>query len=521
MSLLSRFVLCFLAAVASAILLLPNFGIEKFSNNKINLGLDLKGGVHFLLEVDFNFYLNEQLLNASDAIKKELRKNKFGYKNFRTNNNTISFEMRESDDTNAVQKIVSKSANNFYVELISNDVGKKIISAKMHQETIEELKNKVVEQSIEIIRMRVDSTGTKEPTLQRQGDINILLQIPGEDDPEKLKYIIGKTAKLGFHIVDETVDVRKFFTDGIVQHGKIVLPSQDSSYYLAINSRAEITGDMLSDAHLSFDQYNQPSVSISFNDVGARLFAEATKNNIGKRLAIVLDNKILSAPSINSAITGGSGIISGSFTAESANELALLLRAGALIAPINIVEERTVGPSLGTDSITHGKNASIIGLVSVMIFMMWSYGILGFFANVALCFAMYFIFALLSLFNATLTLPGIAGLILTMGMAVDANVLIYERIREVLKVKGNSIAYSVANGFKSAFATILDSNVTTLIAALFLYIFGTGAIRGFAVTLIVGIIASMFASIIITKMLTDFWLKFFKPKQLVIVRAYN
>jgi len=516
MSLLSRFILCVFAVIASAMFLLPNFGIEKFSNNRINLGLDLRGGAHFLLEVDFNFYLNEQLLNTSDAIKKELKKNKFGYKNFRANNNLISFEIRDNDDSEIVKKNVIKSANNFEIELITNDLGKKIISAKMNKETVEALKNKVIEQSIEIIRMRVDSTGTKEPTLQRQGDVNILLQIPGEDDPEKLKYIIGKTAKLGFHIVDEAVDIKKSLDSGIAPAGKIVLPSQDFTYYLAIASRAEITGDMLSDAHLSFDQYNQPSVSISFNDVGARLFAEATKNNIGKRLAIVLDNKILSAPRINSPITGGSGIISGSFTTESANELALLLRAGALVAPINIVEERSVGPSLGTDSIEHGKNASLIGLVLVMIFMMWSYGILGFFANIALCLAMYFIFALLSVFNATLTLPGIAGLILTMGMAVDANVLIYERIREVLRVKGNSIAYSMSNGFKSAFATILDSNVTTLIAALFLYIFGTGAIRGFAVTLIIGITASMFASIIITKMLIDFWLKFFKPKQLII-----
>ncbi|XP_044732910.1 protein translocase subunit SecD [Chrysoperla carnea] len=362
--------------------------------------------------------------------------------------------------------------------------------------------------------MRVDSTGTKEPILQKQGDRHILLQVPGEEDPTYLKNILGKTAKVTFHLVDENANVEEAVKGHVPMCSMLV--QGDRMGYLVVKKKAILGGDSLTTAAASFDQNSQAGVSFSFNSLGSKLFGEVTKNNVGKHLAIVLDNKLLSAPTINQPIMGGSGIISGDFTVESANELALLLRAGSLPAPLKIIEERSIRPNLGADSIESGKKAGIIGFAAVCIFMVWSYGLLGLFANIALSLAMLYVLALLSLFQATLTLPGIAGIILTMGMAVDANVLIYERIKEELN-KGTSNLYAIKTGFESAFATILDSNLTTLIVAFLLYIFGVGAIKGFAVALTIGIISSMFSAIIITKLLIDIWVKYFKPKKLGLV----
>ena len=478
-------------------------------NSKINLGLDLQGGSHLLFEIDFDHYLKEQIDIITDHIRKDLRRKKMGYKKMRTEGNAIIISPKSEEDRVTIKKSIKKLDSNLSVEG-NTDQLKVFYSAS----ALEEIHRRTVEQSIEIIRMRVDSAGTKEPIIHRQGHQYILLQVPGSDNPEEIKNLVGKTAKLSFHHVNESVDLEDALRGRIPINSKIVKSSGGREYPVVIFKTSVITGDALKDAFTSFDN-GKPVVSFAFNSYAAKIFAELTRENVGKRFAIVMDNKLLTAPVINSPITGGSAIIQGNFTIDKANELALLLKAGALPTPLKIVEERTIGPSLGEDSIESSKKAGLIGLALVAIFMILTYGIWGFFANIALILTMLYVFAMLSLFGATLTLPGIAGIILTIGMAVDANVLIYERIREELR-NDVSILLSIRQGFNAAFATILDSNMTTLIAALLLYIFGAGAIKGFAVTLTIGIIASMFSSIVITKLLIDVWVKVTNPARINI-----
>jgi preprotein translocase subunit SecD len=511
-----KVILSILVTILALICAWPNFTDKKLPSwvpsNKVNLGLDLRGGAHLLLGVDFKSYLNDTLEMVADNIRKELRNEKLGYKNLAIKDSEIRFELRDGVDFVDVRKSIKKVDPRILVE--EQD---RYAVVKYNEDELKNLKDRVIDQSIEIVRMRVDSSGTKEPIIQRQGADYILLQVPGEDNPQHLKNILGKTAKLTFHLVDEMANLDEalkghvpsgtFLAKGEVEGGR--------EYYVLVNKKVIVSGDQLVSAQATFNQHSQAVVAFSFNNLGAKLFAEVTKNNSGKRLAIVLDNKLLSAPVINEPIMGGSGTISGNFTVESANELALLLRAGALPAPLTIIEERSIGPNLGADSIASGTKAGIIGFIFVVVFMTLSYGVLGIFANIALSLALLYILALLSVLQATLTLPGIAGIILTIGMAVDANVLIYERIREEL-MKGSSNLYAIKQGFESAFATIADSNITTLIAAFLLYAFGVGAIKGFAVTLTIGIISSMFAAIIITKLLIDIWVRFFKPKKLGI-----
>ncbi|MGX6960692.1 MAG: protein translocase subunit SecD [Rickettsia endosymbiont of Pentastiridius leporinus] len=505
-------IICTIFAVICA---LPNFmQVESkyLPHDSVNLGLDLRGGAHLLLDVDFDSYLNDSMENLADTLRRNFREDKIGYKNMSVRQASVQLELRSPEELKQIRKIIYKIDPE-----ISIDEKENKINLTYSESRLSDLLNKVVDQSIEIVRMRVDSTGTKEPILQKQGDRHILLQVPGEENPSYLKSILGKTAKLTFHLVDENANVDEAIK-GRVPVGSMLVKGESSrgEYYMVVKKKAVLGGDQLTTAAASFDQNSQAVVAFSFNNLGSKLFGEITKNNIGKHLAIVLDNKLLSAPTINSPIMGGSGIISGDFNVESANELALLLRAGSLPAPLKIIEERSIGPNLGADSIESGKKAGLIGFIAVCIFMIWSYGTLGLFANIALSLALLYILALLSLFQATLTLPGIAGIILTMGMAVDANVLIYERIKEELN-KGTSNLYAIRTGFESAFATILDSNLTTLIVAFLLYIFGVGAIKGFAVALTIGIISSMFSAIIITKLLIDIWVRYFKPKKLGLV----
>ena len=327
--------------------------------------------------------------------------------------------------------------------------------------------------------------------------------------------MLGKTAKLTFHAVNDAVDIEAALKGSIPADSMLLYMehAKGQMYPIVIKKKAAVSGDMLTNAVATFNQNAQPGVSFTMNAIGGKLFGDLTKESIGKRIAIVLDGKIISAAGVSIPITGGSGIISGSMSVEDANELALLLRAGALPAPLDIIEERTIGPSLGADSIKSGTKAGIVGFIAVIIFMIWSYGILGIFANLALCLALFYILAMLSMFQATLTLPGIAGIILTIGMAVDANILIYERIREELH-KGASNLFAIKQGFETAFGTILDANITTLIVASLLYIFGAGVIKGFAVTLTIGIIASMFTAITVTKLMVDMWMRFAQPKSL-------
>ncbi len=484
----------------------PNFNIRLFSGapeNKVNLGLDLKGGSHLLLNVDFDDYIKDITSSAAESVKKHLRDEKIGYKNFQIKPNQISFLVREDAQKAELKKLIYKADPDLSYEINDN-----LVTVSYSEYALNQLQDKVIEQSIEIVRMRVDSTGTKEPTIQRHGSLNILLQVPGEDNPSELKRVLGTTAKLSFHKVEQNGIQDESSTREKLS--KKLLPMIEGDGALWVNSKPIITGEHLINARIQF-QNAAPVVQFSLNQIGAKKFAEFTQKNRGERLAIILDGKILSAPSINEPINSGEGFISGNFSVDSATELALMLKAGALPAPLKIIEERVIGPNLGADSIESGKLAAYIGFILVVSFMILTYGMLGIFASVSLVIGLIYIFALLTMLQATLTLPGIAGIILTIGMAVDANVLIYERIREEIS-KGKSNLYSVKIGFESAFRTILDSNITTLIAAFLLYNFGVGAIKGFAVTLTIGIIASMYSAVVITRIMIDLWLKYLKPK---------
>lgn len=494
----------------------PNFiskeRVSWLPNSKVNLGLDLQGGAHLLLAVDTDSFFKEQMENTLSAIRSELRENKIPYLSPTSEGFQASLVIKNENNITEAIKLIQKLDRELNVSTKSG--GKLVI--EFSNGKIAALKDDLISRSREIVRMRVDETGTKEPSIQRQGEDNILLQVPGMTDPSHLKELLGRTARLSFNIVDETI------TSGEALQGKVprgetlvVRENDELENGLVVKKKPIITGDLLNDANATFDQYNNPVVSFSLNSLGAKQFATATKKYSGNRMAIILDNKLIQAPKINEPILGGSSMISGNFTLESAKDLALLLRAGALPAPIKIVEERNVGPSLGQDSIEAGKKAGLIGFIGVVVFMIWSYGILGFIASTALVLALTYIMAMLSLLEATLTLPGIAGIILTIGMAVDSNVLIYERIKEELE-QNISVPYAISRGFDFAMATITDSNITTIIAAFLLYIFGTGAIKGFAVTLIIGIIASLFAAIVITRVLLDLWCYFTKPRRLNI-----
>ncbi len=495
--------------ILAIIYVLPNFVEgDRFNlpSQKINLGLDLRGGSHLLLDVDFENYLDEISQTVADSVRKNLRDKKIGYKNIIAKRNNIKFELRNQDDIAEIKKIIK----NIDPDLVVN-IDEQLVSLSYNEYSLNTLQDRIIEQSIGIIRMRVDNSGTKEPIIQRQGSSHILLQVPGEQDPSGLKRVIGKTAKMTFHLVDESANMEKA-QKGVAPIGSMIVQGETEGSIMVVNKRPIVTGDQLTNAQANFKDAT-PVVHFSFNSIGAKKFAEATTKNRGHRLAIVLDGKILSAPSINDPIKGGEGLISGNFTVESANELALLLRAGALPAPLKIVEERSIGPNLGADSIEAGKKAGLLGFVMVVIFMFLAYGLFGIFANITLVLAITYILAMLSMLQATLTLPGIAGIVLTIGMAVDANVLIYERIKEEIR-KGCSNTYAIKLGFESAFGTIMDSNITTLIAAFLLYSFGVGAIKGFAVTLTIGIVASMFTALIVTKLMIDMWMILVNPKSL-------
>jgi preprotein translocase subunit SecD len=393
------------------------------------------------------------------------------------------------------------------------------VTLRFADRAVQASKRAMLDQSIEIVRRRIDELGTKEATVQRQGEDRILVQVPGVD-PERLKSIMGKTAKMTFRLVDTQVSVEDA-RRGRLSPGNEILPSDESGRARAqggesyvVQKRVMISGDMLTDAQATFAD-NQPVVSFKLNSLGGRRFCDVSSENVGKPFAIVLDNKVISAPVIRERICGGSGQISGNFTVQTANDLALLLRAGALPAPLVILEERSVGPDLGADSIRAGTTACIVGVVLVVLFMVLFYGLFGLFADIALIFNLALMLAALSVIGATLTLPGIAGIALTLGMAVDANVLIYERIREEVR-SGRSMLSSLDAGFKRAFGTILDSHVTTLVAGAVLFWLGSGPVKGFAVTLSVGVIISLFSAILITRLLIVVWLQRTRPKAIPI-----
>lgn len=497
-------ILIFSVCLIGVFFALPNFFTNKVSllpEEKIHFGLDLRGGSYLLLKVDFDVYLKDQLEINSDVLRRELRKNQVTYSNLSNNSKEISLYLRNNNDAEKIATIVKAVNKDLSYQYLPENKDQVILY--FSQNKLEQLQSDLVEQAREIIRMRVDESGTKEPSIQKQGKFNILLQVPGLQDPTELKNILGKTAKMTFHLVDESASSEQILNNNLPIGTRLIESEDGSGHKLAIKTKSVLSGELLSDAKASLNS-GTPAVSFTLNNIGAKLFADITKHNSGKRLAIVMDNKLLSAPMINEPIVGGSGIISGHFTINSANELALLLRAGALPAPIEIIEERTVGPNLGEDSIEAGTIASIISIVAIVIFMIIMYGMHGVFASIALFFNLIFIIAVMTLIQATLTLPGIAGIVLTMGMAVDANVLIFERIQEELSHKASQ-AYAINQGFAQAFATILDSNLTVLLAAFFLYEFGSGVVKGFAVTLAIGITTSMFTAVSLTRLLIDMW----------------
>ena len=372
-----------------------------------------------------------------------------------------------------------------------------------------------MEQAIEIIRRRLDPDGTKEPVIQRQGVDRILVQVPGIDDPERVKALLGRTARLTFQLVDMRITGAEAKSSGRVPPGSVLLESasNDGQSYV-VEKRVMVSGDMLETASAGFDQNNSPAINFSLNSIGAKKFATVTGSNIGRPFAIILDNEVVSAPTIRAQIFAN-GQITGDFSIQESNDLALVLRAGALPAPLTVLEERSIGPGLGADSIAAGQIAAIVGIILVIFYIVLSYGIYGAMASAGLLVNLMLILGALSLIQATLTLPGIAGIVLTMGMAVDSNVLIFERIREELR-RGRGVRDAIKAGYSRAISTIMDANLTTLIASILLYIFGSGPVRGFSVTLGIGIITSLFTAILFTRFLIVLWINAKKPKTLVI-----
>jgi preprotein translocase subunit SecD len=470
----------------------------------VSLGLDLQGGSYLLLEVDTNYVFREQLTSLVEGVRGTLRKEKIKYSDLGAKGDVVNVRIIEAEDRTKARELLRKVDAS--ATLDARDDGAMVL--KFSEQAIKERKMAAVEQSLEIVRRRIDELGTREPSIQRQGEDRIVVQLPGVKDPDRIKSLLGKTAKLTFHLLDDSTTAEEA-GKGRVPPGSMLLPSAEKERGVpesfVVRKRVEVGGDMLVDSKATYSE-GRPVVSFRFNTAGGKKFGDATRENAGKFLAIVLDEKVISAPRINEPILGGSGIISGSFTVQQAQDLSLLLRAGALPAPMQVLEERTVGPDLGADSIKAGAIACLLGLCLVVILMVAIYGTLGVIANIALLLNLTLLLACLSILGATLTLPGIAGIVLTMGMAVDANVLIYERMREEQR-NGRTIMSAMQAGFDRAFGTIFDANLTTLAAAALLFHFGTGPIKGFAVTLSLGLITSMFTAVMVTRMLTVVWIK--------------
>ena len=476
-----------------------NFKNINLINKKINLGLDLQGGSYILLEIDTTPLVSQKLQTKVIPLKKLLNTNKIIFKNFEISPNNISLTIdkeKQNKFKNLFFKQQENAVNSFIPEYnkfeLDLEFSQNNVFIRFSNFGLVSLNNSALEQSIEIIRRRIDDVGTKEPTILQRGDKRILVELPGIDNPERVKELLGKTAQLTFRLVSKD--------DGF---GSDKLILSDSDEELTVNKRVVISGDNLVDAQPQFDsQTNQPIVRFTLDRLGSQKFGKITTENVGRRLAIVLDNTVISAPQIREAITGGTGTISGGFSFQESTDLALLLRSGALPAPINIVEERTVGPDLGKDSIDAGVFSLIIGFVLVIIFMFIKYKIFGLVSNISLIANLFMMVGILTIIEATLTLPGIAGIILTVGMAVDSNVLIYERIKEELKTE-KSIIHAFDTGYNKAKITVIDANVTTLIAAFILFIFGSGPVKGFAVTLGIGIVTTLFSAYFIARHLTS------------------
>ena len=465
-------------------------------DKKVNLGLDLQGGSYLLLEINSDPLIKEKIQSKVITLKKLLKENKLDYSNFKINEKSLSFTLNNADKFELLffskkDNLLNPYINDYNSHELDLEVTGQNINIFFSKFGLLTINNSALKQSIEIIRRRIDDVGTKEPTILQRGEKRILVELPGLKDPERIKKLLGKTAQLNFRLVS---DNDEFGVDKLIS---------ENGENLNISKRIVMSGENLVDAQPNFNsQSNEPTVSFTLDRLGAQKFGRTTTDNVGKRLAIILDGKIISAPSINEPITSGSGIISGNFSFQEATDLSLLLRSGALPTPLNVVEERTVGPDLGEDSIKSGLTSLIVGFILVILFMFYKYKIFGLIANITLIANLIMLVGVLTILEATLTLPGIAGIILTVGMAVDANVLIFERIKEELKTE-KSIVHAFHIGYSKAKITVLDANITTLIAAVILFAFGSGPVKGFAITLGIGILTTLFSAYFLARHLTS------------------
>lgn len=489
-------------------------------HQKLNLGLDLQGGSYLLYEVDTEALHRERLSNLTEDVRTQLRNEQIPFGELSQQGEIISVRIGDPSRYNDALNLLRQNIGAPLAGVIGgkdtaiSGKGDNRIEIRFVPEAARADAAKAVDQSIETIRRRIDSLGTKEPSINRQGENRIMIQAPGESDPGKLRDIVGKTAKLTFQMVDETVTPEDIQA-GRIPPGSEVLPGDRFSPVYVVKKRAVVSGEELTNASQSFDQNGAPAVAFAFNGSGAKKFGDVTTRNRGKKFAIVLDKRVLSAPVINDPITGGSGIITGSFTAQSANELALLLRSGALPAPLNIEDQRTVTAELGADAVKAGAISLAIGAAAMFVFVILAYGLFGGFAAIALVVNVLLIVGIMSMTQATLTFPGIAGLILTLAVAVDANVLIYERMRDEANA-GRTPMAAADHGYKLALTSILDANITSLISGLIMFSFGSGPVKGFAWTLVIGVFTSLFTAIFITQVLIGWWFKTTKPKKLPI-----
>ena len=492
---------------------LPNVFKSEVSflpKKKVVLGLDLQGGSYLLLEVNSKPLFKDKLETKSFELKKKLRSERINYNNFTLKNSTLSFEFNVENKDN-ILKVLNDNKINENIDETSKELNYQVLNNQININLSESyqkrIKKNAMEQSLEIIRSRIDELGTREPTIIAQGEERILIELPGIKNPKRIKEIIGTTAKLTFRFIADN-DAKKQSYEK--------LQSKNNLETYNVQKKLVLSGEHLTDAQPGFDNLNNSSVvNFKLDGFGAKKFAYATKNNIGKRLAIIIDDKVVSAPVVRDAITTGNGQISGSFSVEEANNLSIVLRSGALPAPMSIIEERTVGPDLGQESIDKGVISLIIGFILVILYIFYNYKIFGIFANISLFINLILLVSVLTVLGATLTLPGIAGIILTVGMAVDANVLIYERIKEELKIEDN-VLIAFDNGYKRVLTTLLDANITTLIAAFVLYFIGSGPIKGFAVTLAIGIITSLFTTFILGRLFVSLYIKSKKGQELKI-----
>ena len=510
---------------------LPDSLLAKFPHfmpsSTVALGLDLQGGSQLLLEVELDEVQKERIENLTGDIRSALRKAHIGYTWLPATADSVSLHILDQDRYADAKGMVSNLNGTVGSAMLSVggareydllEPGNSTLVMKMTDAYKTTTKNDILGQVIEVVRRRIDSLGTREAAIERQGEDRILIQVPGLQDPTRLKKVLSTTARMTFQMVDESASIDEA-RKGIAPIGSELLPMDhkpgepDS---IVVEKHVVVAGDRLEKASQGFNNQTQaPDIIFTFDTVGAKEFGDATKENVGRQFAIVLDNRVISAPRIINPILGGSGIITGYFTVQSATDLSGLLNAGALPASLKVLSESIVGAELGQDQVNAGAKSALAGLLLVIVFMIARYGLFGLFANVALTLNIVLLFAALTLFGATLTLPGIAGIVLTMGMAVDANVLIYERIREEAR-NGRSIIASIDTGFRRAMATIFDANMTHLIASLILFQLGSGPVRGFAVTLGVGIITSFFTAVMVTRLMIVTWLKVARPKKLTL-----